>query len=97
MSLFHGGQLRTMRAHYQIDAGDLRVIRPLVYARERQTRDFSRMAELPVIVENCPTCFAKPTERQRMKNLLADLEMGDKHLFSSLLSAIKPLLHDNKP
>jgi tRNA(Ile)-lysidine synthase TilS/MesJ len=54
MSAFHGGQLRTMKAHYRIDAGDLRVIRPLVYVRERQTRDFAAAAELPVIVDNCP-------------------------------------------
>jgi tRNA 2-thiocytidine biosynthesis protein TtcA len=34
MSAFHNGVLRTMKANYTIDKGDLRVIRPLVYARE---------------------------------------------------------------
>ena len=47
MSAFYGGTLRTMKAHYVNDAGDLRIIRPFVYARERQTRDFAVRAGLP--------------------------------------------------
>jgi len=54
MSAFHGGQLRTMKAHYRIDAGDLRVIRPLVYARESQTAAFAANAELPVVPDSSP-------------------------------------------
>ena len=57
MSAFHTGQLNTMKANYIIDAGDLRVIRPLIYARERQTQAFSEQADLPVIAENCPALF----------------------------------------
>jgi len=49
LSLFHGGQLRTMKARYLNDRGDLRVIRPLVYCRERQTADFAHQANLPVV------------------------------------------------
>ncbi|MEN8174113.1 MAG: ATP-binding protein, partial [Pseudomonadota bacterium] len=37
MSLFHGGQLRTMKACYTNREGDVRVIRPLAYVRESQT------------------------------------------------------------
>ena len=36
MSAFHGGRLKTMKAHYVNDDGDLRIIRPLVYAREHK-------------------------------------------------------------
>ena len=38
-------------------AGDLRVIRPLVYVRERQNFDFAKTAGLPVIADNCPACY----------------------------------------
>jgi tRNA 2-thiocytidine biosynthesis protein TtcA len=31
MSAFNNGRLRTMKAHYEIEAGDMRVIRPLSY------------------------------------------------------------------
>lgn len=41
MSSFHNGQLRTMKANYTIDKGDLRVIRPLVTCREKLFKDFS--------------------------------------------------------
>lgn len=49
-----------MKANYTIEAGDVRVIRPLVYVREKSTRDFSMDVHLPVINENCPACFEEP-------------------------------------
>lgn len=49
-----------MKANYSIEAGDVNVIRPLVYAREGMTRDFSVSARLPIINENCPACFEQP-------------------------------------
>jgi tRNA(Ile)-lysidine synthase TilS/MesJ len=92
MSLFHGGQLRTMKAHYRNDAGDLRIIRPLVYCRERQTGDFARASGLPVVPDSCPACFAAPTRREHMKSLLAREEAEHSNLFANILHAIKPLL-----
>ena len=41
MSSFHNGLLRTMKANYKIQAGDLRVIRPLVFCREKLFKDFA--------------------------------------------------------
>jgi tRNA(Ile)-lysidine synthase TilS/MesJ len=92
MSAFHNGRLSTMKAHYTIDAGDLRVIRPLVYVRERQTRDFAERANLPVTQDNCPACFRVPTQRRAMKQLLATQEKDHPRLFDSLLAAIRPLM-----
>jgi tRNA 2-thiocytidine biosynthesis protein TtcA len=90
LSMFFGGKLRTMKAHYLNDAGDLRVIRPFAYVRERQTRAFAEAAGLPVIFENCPACFAKPQQRYAMKQLLAEQEQQHPKLFASLLTAMKP-------
>ena len=92
MSIFHGGQLRTMKAHYLNDAGDIRIIRPLVYCRERQTADFARRAGLPVVPDSCPACFAMPTRREHMKELLAREEAEHPHLFANILHAIRPIL-----
>jgi len=92
MSAFHGGQLKTMKANYTIKDGDLRLIRPLIYVREQQTRDYAHYENLPVIIENCPACFAKPTQREHMKQLLATEEQQNNNLFGSLLTAMKPLL-----
>ena len=92
MSAFHGGQLRTMKARYENDAGDVRIIRPLVYVRERQTAAFARDCGLPVIPDSCPACFDMPTQRQHMKELLANEESMNKGLFKSLLTTLKPMM-----
>ncbi|HHL19409.1 MAG TPA: tRNA 2-thiocytidine biosynthesis protein TtcA [Thiothrix sp.] len=92
MSAFHGGKLNTMKANYVVNEGDLRVIRPLVYVRERQTVDFSHVAQLPIISENCPACFAAPTQREHMKQLLAQEEKQNPTLFKSLQTAMLPLM-----
>lgn len=97
MAAFHGGRLETMKAHYRTETGDLRVIRPLVYVRERQTAEFARAANLPVIVENCPACFGMPTQRQHMKELLAAEERDNPRLFKSLLSTLRPLMGRGQP
>jgi len=95
MSAFHGGRLKTMKANYRISDGDLRVIRPLAYVRERQTRDFAKSAGLPVILDSCPACFTMPTQRQHIKELLASEENSNPQLFKSLLSTIYPLMSIN--
>ena len=92
MSAFHGGQLRTMKANYTNQDGDIRIIRPLVYARERQTRDYANEAKLPVVPDSCPACFGMPTQREHMKQLLAHEESHNKPLFKSLLKAMSPLI-----
>lgn len=92
MSAFHGGQLRTMKAHYLNNAADLRIIRPLVYVRETQTRAFAAEAGLPVIPDSCPACFSMPTQREHMKALLAQEERAHEQLFASLLNAMRPLM-----
>ncbi|MFA7633397.1 MAG: ATP-binding protein [Thiohalomonadaceae bacterium] len=92
MSAMHRGQLRTMQAHYTIEAGDLRVIRPLIYVRERQTTAFATNAQLPIVPENCPACFGMPTEREHMKQLLLGEEERYNHLFRNLLTTMRPLM-----
>ncbi|VDL48930.1 unnamed protein product [Hymenolepis diminuta] len=92
MSCFHNGAMNTMKAHYIILSKNLRVIRPLVYVREKMTRAFAEMAGLPVIPENCPACFQMPKERMRIKRILGEYEVVFPNLYSSLQSAMMPLI-----
>ena len=92
LSLFHGGQLRTMKAHYRNDEGDVRIIRPLAYCRERQTAAYAAAAGLPVVPDSCPACFSAPTRREHVKALLAREEALHPNLFANVLHAIRPLL-----
>ena len=92
MSTFHNGYLRSMKANYTVREGDLRVIRPLIYVREKDLRGFADRVKLPVIPENCPACFEAPKERHRMKQLLAQQEVLFPKLFKSLRAALHPLI-----
>jgi tRNA(Ile)-lysidine synthase TilS/MesJ len=94
MSALHNGQVRTMKANYAIQAGDIRVIRPLVYLRETQTRDFSVSSKLPIINENCPACFEQPKERARVKKLLLQEESMVQNLYFNLKKGLQPLMHE---
>ncbi|KAJ1370590.1 hypothetical protein KIN20_032351 [Parelaphostrongylus tenuis] len=92
IAAFQNGNLSTMKAQYQTRDGTLRVIRPLIFVRERALREFAESRRLPVIAENCPACFNQATERHRIKQLLAQQELIFPDLFNSLRSALRPLL-----
>lgn len=94
MSMMYQGKLHTMKANYRIDAGDLRVIRPLMRVRESQTRAFADQATLPIIRDNCPACFSKPQQRARIKALLHEESQHNRQLFANLQAAMLPLVSD---
>ena len=95
MSAFNNGRLRTMKAHYQIEAGDTRVIRPFAYVREHMTREYAQLTTMPVIADNCPGCFNAPTERAHIKQLLAAEEERTPAVFQNLLKSIRPLMEND--
>lgn len=104
MGAFMNGELRAMRACYETTAGGssggsegapvspLRVVRPMVYLREHDTRACAQSMGLPVINENCPACFEAPKERRRMKKLLAQQESLFPATFKHLKRALIPLM-----
>ena len=94
MSMCHNGKIQTMKAHYINDAKDVRIIRPLVYVRERQLVDFAKNANLPIIVDSCPACFTMPTEREHFKQWLLSEEKRTPNLYKNLLSSMKPMLDE---
>lgn len=64
----------------------------MVNIRERDLAAFAEEAGLPVITDNCPACFNAPTERERIKDLLATQEHKVPQLFNSLAAAMRPLM-----
>lgn len=69
---------------------DLRVVRPLVYVREKALRQFATNENIPVAV-SCSKAHAI-YERQRMKQLLIQQEILFPKLFDSLRNALQPLI-----
>ncbi|XP_060531194.1 uncharacterized protein LOC132704897 isoform X2 [Cylas formicarius] len=90
LSTFHLGKLRTMRAHYYLKEHDLRVIRPLVYVREKSLRQLANNENLPVSSNSSSPNLSK--ERQRIKQLLTQQEILFPQLFSSLRNALHPFI-----
>jgi tRNA 2-thiocytidine biosynthesis protein TtcA len=97
MSAFRNGVLRTMKAHYANDEGDVRVIRPLALLREGDTRAYAAACALPVIPDTCPACFSGPTARYGAKRLLAREEAAHPTLFANLREALRPLREISTP
>jgi len=93
MSVMQNGTLRTMKANYWVEQGDIRVCRPLLYVRESMTNELAKSQALPIINDNCPACFAAPKERHRIKLLLSTLELDcGMKLFPNVRHAMRPLL-----
>ena len=65
MSILHNGQARTMKANYRVEAGDVSVIRPLIYCREHMTKDFAVAAKLPVSSLPGPAAAAGASKKSR--------------------------------
>ncbi|KAK6626395.1 hypothetical protein RUM43_006706 [Polyplax serrata] len=91
-SIFHGGRLRSMKAHCYVPEKDIRMIRPFIYVRERALRQFAESRKLPEVPENCVSCRTMSKEKQNSKQLLSHQESMFPRLFSNLKSAMYPLI-----
>lgn len=72
MNLLRGGQIGCFSPVSYLSNKDLYLIRPLVFAFEKEVAAAARRTELPVVKSKCPA--DKVTERQNVKELLKDLE-----------------------
>jgi tRNA(Ile)-lysidine synthetase-like protein len=90
MNLFYNGSMRSMPQIYRAKNG-LMVIRPLIFCRERQLRDFATNNNIAVVGdENCPALredIKIPHARQNTKDFLAKIEKENPTFFVSAKSA----------
>jgi tRNA 2-thiocytidine biosynthesis protein TtcA len=77
-----------MPARLTSDNGKHVVIRPLVYVTEAEARSYARENELPIIGCCCPACGDLSLQRQRIKQLLMDLERENVGVKNSMLKAL---------
>ena len=87
MSLLSSGQLNTFRPKTFLDRTNITVIRPLVYVREAEIKNFVAKSGFDVLKSPCP--FDGNTNRQTVKNLIKDLEKTFPDLFNHLATAIR--------
>ena len=87
MSLLSTGQLNTFQPKTFLDRTNITVIRPLVYVREREVEKFAKKCGFEIMKSPCP--FDGLTNRQRIKNLIRDLEKDFPDLFNHLAAAMR--------
>lgn len=90
VSVFHGGRLRTMKAHYYIRRQDLRVVRPFLYVREKALRQFAESKKLLASRERRPTNL--PEKHSQSKELILQQDRTSPRLYWSVRTALRPLI-----
>jgi tRNA 2-thiocytidine biosynthesis protein TtcA len=88
LNLFFEGSLKAMPARLVSDDHAHVVIRPLVYISEADCRDYTAAGGLPVIGCCCPACGDLSLQRQRIKQMLTDLEREHVGVKQSMLKAL---------
>ena len=86
MNLFFEGRLGCFSPVSYLSNRKITLIRPLIYATEKDVVYFARRRELPIVKNPCPEDHN--TERENMKNLLAEIERGNKGLRHRIFHAI---------
>jgi len=92
LNLFFQGSLKAMPARLVSDSKKHVVIRPLVYVSEAEARAYTQEAGLPVIGCCCPACGDLSLKRQRIKRLIAELEVEHPDIKNSMLTALGNVL-----
>ena len=88
LNLFFAGALKAMPARLVSDNGEHTVIRPLVAVTEAEARQYAKERSLPIISCCCPACGDLSLQRQRIKRLIAELEIEHPEIKSSMIRAL---------
>ena len=88
LNLFFAGTLKAMPARLVSDDGRHVVIRPLVAVTEADARAYAKQCELPIVGCCCRACGDLSLQRQRIKRLIAELEVEHPEVKSSMIRAL---------
>lgn len=87
LNMFYGGRLKTMPPKLKSDDGRNVVIRPLVYAREKDIERYARLREFPIIP--CNLCGSQENlQRQVVKDMLNTWDRQHPGRIESMFRAI---------
>jgi len=88
LNLFFAGALKAMPAKLVSDNSRHVVIRPLVTVTEKEAMQYAKASELPIIGCCCPACGDLGLQRQRVKRLIAELEVEHPEVKNSMIRAL---------
>ena len=87
LNLFNEGRIGCFSPVTYLDRRDITVIRPLVYAREKEIKYFINHSDLPILASPCPE--DKNSDREEIKTLLSKLEKENKGLKYRIFGAMQ--------
>ena len=87
MNLLAGGTIGSFRPVTYLSRKDLTVIRPMIFATEKEVAAAARRENLPVVKSPCP--MDKTSERQKVKELIAALEKDYPNLRGKITGAMQ--------
>ena len=87
MNLFNEGRIGCFSPVTYLDRSDITLIRPLIYAPEKDIRYFVNHSDLPILASPCPA--DKNSDRESTKNLLRELEKQNKGLKYRIFGAMQ--------
>ena len=88
LNLFFAGSLKAMPARLVSDNGEHVVVRPLVAVTEAEARKYAKEQFLPIIGCCCRACGDLSLQRQRVKRLIAELEVEHPEIKNSMIRAL---------
>src|SRR5204863_2306556 len=88
LNLFFAGALKAMPAKLVSDDRRHVVIRPLVAVTEKEAMHYAKDSDLPIIGCCCPACGDLGLQRQRVKRLIAELEVEHPEVKNSMIKAL---------
>ena len=87
MNLLSGGTVGSFRPVTYLSRKDITVIRPMIFATEKEVASAARRENLPVVKSPCP--MDKTSERQKVKDLLRELEKDYPNLRGKITGAMQ--------
>lgn len=87
MNMFNGARIACFSPVSYLSRKDLYMIRPMIFAYEKEVENAAKKLNLPVSKSKCPA--DKTTEREHMKNLICELEKTYPALRDKLIKAMQ--------
>ena len=87
LNMLYAGSLSTFAPVSYMDRSKITLIRPLIYAPEKEIRKFIKRKNIEVMPKNCP--MDGVSKREDMKHLLYDLTVKIPNVRANLIGAIK--------
>lgn len=87
LNLFYAGSIDTFAPVSYMDRSQITLIRPLIYAPEKEIKSFVKRNEIPLMPKACP--MDGYSKREDMKKLIQDFQKNLPNVKANLYGAIK--------